>query len=578
MIRFLHRSLRLIHHILILSLGLPLFPAAPGNVIFIHPDGTGLGHWTAGRLYHAGPDGRLNWDRLDHMAAYTPHQRGWLSTTSHAGATAHAYGVKADPDEFGMREGQPLTAANGLRETMMETAMRSGLRVGVINTGHIGEPGTAVFLARSQRRDDVALIAEQVLHSGADVIFSGGEVYLIPEGTMGHHGQPGRRLDGRHLLEEAREAGYTVIFDRESLFALPDNSEKVLGIFAATNTYNAYTEGYLQRRDLPPYDSDAPTFAEMLQVALRILGNDPEKRFFLVAEEEGTDNFSNKTNAAGMLEALRRADEGIGEALAFLDARETEDTLLLVAADSDAGHPTVWAPRELAAGETLPATTSRGAALDGQSGGGGLPFITPPDRYGQSHAFGIAWPISDDMPGSAVIKATGLGASALGSLVDNTEVYPLIHRVLIGDLTAASYRNWTQWTLPGHSESNRNPDSDPDGDGKSNLVEFLIRTDPAEHDDIPAVVPLVEGGTGNRRFLLPQLRESSTEARLQFSADMTAWENAEIVRSGAGWSSDHRNLRVISSRLLAHGWQLGISLEYDAPATFLRLNGAMARD
>ena len=71
--------------------------ADPGSVVFIHPDGAGLGHWNAGRLLAAGPDGTLNWDRMERLAAYRVHQKDWLGTSSHAGGTVHAYGQKWPP-------------------------------------------------------------------------------------------------------------------------------------------------------------------------------------------------------------------------------------------------------------------------------------------------------------------------------------------------------------------------------------------------------------------------------------------------------------------------------------------------
>ncbi|MGE9289455.1 MAG: alkaline phosphatase, partial [Puniceicoccales bacterium] len=73
-------------------------PLLGGSAIFIHPDGTGLGHWNAARLLLVGPDGMTNWDQLDVLSAYRPHQKNWLSTTSHAGATVHAYGKKVHYD------------------------------------------------------------------------------------------------------------------------------------------------------------------------------------------------------------------------------------------------------------------------------------------------------------------------------------------------------------------------------------------------------------------------------------------------------------------------------------------------
>ena len=74
-------------------------PAEPGegNVIFFHPDGMGVNTWGAVRMMTVGPDGRLNWDRIPHMAVYTGHMKDRLTSTSHGGATTHAYGVRCWP-------------------------------------------------------------------------------------------------------------------------------------------------------------------------------------------------------------------------------------------------------------------------------------------------------------------------------------------------------------------------------------------------------------------------------------------------------------------------------------------------
>jgi len=37
---------------------------ASNNVIFIHPDGTGVSDWNAARFFMKVPDGRLNWDTM----------------------------------------------------------------------------------------------------------------------------------------------------------------------------------------------------------------------------------------------------------------------------------------------------------------------------------------------------------------------------------------------------------------------------------------------------------------------------------------------------------------------------------
>ncbi len=82
--------------------------AQNGNVIFIHPDGMSVSHWDAIRLYHAGFEGQINYDKLPHTAIYRGTIRGQLTATSNAGATIHAYGIKTGKDSFGMDQGKHI--------------------------------------------------------------------------------------------------------------------------------------------------------------------------------------------------------------------------------------------------------------------------------------------------------------------------------------------------------------------------------------------------------------------------------------------------------------------------------------
>ena len=401
-----------------------------GSAIFIHPDGSGLGHWNAARLLLAGPDGDTHWDRLETLSAYRVHQKNWLSTTSHAGATVHAYGKKVHHNSFGMDRNQPINAASGSRDSIMQEAIAKGLKTAIVNSGHIAEPGTAVFVASSDSRQKSFEIAAKVMKSGVDVIFAGGEQLLLPKGEIGFFGQEGLRTDGRNLLKEAEAEGYQVIFTREELLELDSNASKVIGIFAAGHTFNDGPEEKIQRKGLPLYRQDAPSLAEMTTAALQILGSDPETEFFAVLEEEGSDNFSNKNNAAGMLEAMMRADAAIGVAVDFLQKQPQRNTLVLVTADSDAGHPTIFSPRGFSASDTLPAVGMNGAPIDGPQASPSPPFLSLPDQYGTRHPFGIAWATTDDVQGSAVAKASGYMSEEIGSSLDNTGIYKILHRVL----------------------------------------------------------------------------------------------------------------------------------------------------
>jgi alkaline phosphatase len=206
----------------------------------------------------------------------------------------------------------------------MQEAMQKGFKVGVVNSGSIIEPGTACFLSSVAKRDQYALITRQVLESGADVILSGGEEWMLPSGTRGRHTASGKRSDGKNLIEAAVQRGYTVVYTREELAAVPPTTKKLLGVFAEKHTFLDQTEDILAAVGMPFYVPSAPTVAEMTSAALRILGKD---RFFLVVEEEGTDNFGNVNNARGVLEALIRADDAFRVATDFVEKHP--DTLLI---------------------------------------------------------------------------------------------------------------------------------------------------------------------------------------------------------------------------------------------------------
>lgn len=120
-----------------------------GDVVFVHVDGTGLEDWHLARLYWAGPDGSLEWDRLPALGAYRGHVSDQLGATSNAAATAHGFGFKVQgPDSFGTDRGRPIEALSGFAGSILREALHRGVAVGVVNDDDVnGEPGTGAFLA-----------------------------------------------------------------------------------------------------------------------------------------------------------------------------------------------------------------------------------------------------------------------------------------------------------------------------------------------------------------------------------------------------------------------------------------------
>lgn len=389
-----------------------------GSAIFIHPDGD------------------LEWDRLPHIALYRGHMGDSLTATSNGGATTHAFGVKVASDAYGRTaaapRGRPIVDDEGRSRSIAMQALRAGLPVGVVQTGISTEPGTGCFLAPADRRQDHDAIAAGLLASGAPVILGGGERSFRPAGAEGVHG-PGARADDRDLVAEARAAGYTVIFTRAELLALPADTERVLGLFAAGHTFNARSEETLRAEGTPTWVPGAPTVAEMTDVALGILGRGG-RRFLLVVEEEATDNFGNVNHATGVMEAMARADAAIGVARRFVAARP--DTLLITCADSDAGGMRLQGipmPPGAEVPGTLPPRDANGAPIDGVDGTGTAPFIAAPDAAGRRLPFAVLWAARDDVTGGVLVRAEGRLAERVRGSMDNTGIAALIRTVLFGD-------------------------------------------------------------------------------------------------------------------------------------------------
>ncbi|MEM1109726.1 MAG: alkaline phosphatase [Planctomycetota bacterium] len=434
---------------LVLALTLTAGPTTAqqtGSVIFLHPDGASAASWAAARAIKVGPDGELNWDRLPHIALYRGHMADSLTATSNGGATTHATGRKVRSSAFGKyaagADARRLLDASGGYESVGVQAIEAGLPTGVVQSGSAIEPGTAVFLTEADSRRKHDEIAVGLIDSGAKVILGGGERHFLPEGVEGKHG-PGARRDNRNLIEYATAQGYTVIFTRDELLALSADTKKVLGLFASYHTFNDKPEEILKALELPYYDPEAPTLAEMTDYALRRLSRDGE-RFLLVVEEEGPDNFGNSNNASGMIEAMGRADEAFGVCQNYL--ADHPETLLLTAADSDGGGMRMIGRRidpseptsEHMSGRVNPHDTN-GAPRDGVDGTNGRYFLAAPDRNGLRLPFSVVWSTKHDCSGGVLVRADGLNAHRVRGSFDNTQIAELIRLTLFGQTAGPAY-------------------------------------------------------------------------------------------------------------------------------------------
>jgi alkaline phosphatase len=178
--------------------------------------------------------------------------------------------------------------------------------------------------------------------------------------------------------------------------------------------------------NLPTYVPDAPTVGEMTAKALELLGSG---HFYLVVEEEGTDNFGNVNNAAGVLDALKRADEAFGVSLEFIE--KNPDTFLLTAADSSAGNMDTigFSPEKASEAATVAAGKDPNGAPLGFDAEG-KPFLAAPDKSGRRLPFVVVWGSRLDTSGGILARAAGKGADAVAGTLDNTGIYRVMKESL----------------------------------------------------------------------------------------------------------------------------------------------------
>ncbi len=478
--------------------------ATVGNVIFIHPDGTGVNHWGAGRIYWNGPDAVSEWDQLPEMAVYRGHMSDRLTGTSNGGATTHAFGYKVEGGGSYGKDGdgdaaRDILALSGYGGSILREAANEGHPVGVVNDGDAAEPGTGAFLAEVGNRDESNEIVRQIIDGrpgleGEEqpvVALNGGEAFFLPQGTpqcttevrpdCAVHVDPvtgdgPAREDGRNLIQEAINDGWTVVRTRAEFEALraslvndTSRAPNVLGLFAADDIFNDVPEEALIAAGLvdPSLNENdkhgnlilwgsqpgtlgynPPRADEMTEVALTILerrSNQVGKPFMLVTEVESTDNFGNNNNAIGTLTAIDDAFGVIGAARAY-QARDPQ-TLILTAADSDAGGMQIISPPPTDDAGNVTSVNGNpigedaqavDVPVDGIRGRETAPFVAAPDATGEELDFTVAWIGTPDVSGGIVSRAQGLNADLLrtqfSGRFDNTDMYRHMYVTLFGEL------------------------------------------------------------------------------------------------------------------------------------------------
>jgi len=170
------------------------------NIIFFLGDGMGPTTITAARIYKAGEDGLLDFERLDRTARIKTYSADAQVTDSAPSMGAYMTGVKINNDVISMKDAKPVApskdgngnlsidrcgAANGSSPmTILELAKAAGKSVGAVTTTELTHATPASTFSHVCDRDMAYTIAQQVVPGGAgfnprlkdgvDVLMGGG--------------------------------------------------------------------------------------------------------------------------------------------------------------------------------------------------------------------------------------------------------------------------------------------------------------------------------------------------------------------------------------------------------------------
>lgn len=294
----------------------------PRNVIIMIPDGAGFASLHAARDLKGAP---LAIDA--HIYGSVQTRSADNSTTDSAAAgTALACGLRTNNGMVGVTpEGQPV-------ENVMEWAHARGMATGVVSTDMTVGATPSAFSAHAPTRDDLAVLFEQQIASGLDVLMGGGAALLTPD-----------------RKERIKTAGFTLVQTRNEL--VNASGKRLFGLFA-----HAEMTPMISRKVIDK--TQEPTLLEMSKKAIEFLEKD-EDGFVLMIEGALVDKGNHAHDLPHATEDLVAFDEAVKYVLDW--AEKEGNTLVVIVPDHETGGLTLLEePAKGARGQALREATKRG--------------------------------------------------------------------------------------------------------------------------------------------------------------------------------------------------------------------------
>ncbi len=292
-----------------------------------------------------------------------------IAANSASTATAMSTGLKTDLGNISWLSGDPK---EGAIETIAQTLRRAhGMAIGVVTTSPLSDATPAAFLAHSPDRGEMVAIAREILtQTRPDLLVAGGghpdASFAVDSGD----------LEATRLAPDSIFVGRTSGWDGVAALQMAALSaraqdQRLVGLFGGPNgrldppiAFDTPGQPVVARRLL-----EDPPLPDIARTAIQFLAGDPQG-FFLLVEEDETDDANHNNDFATMIGAMVELDQTVQAIIDTIDQPGDEldwtNTTLFVT--SDHANAYLRLPKVLQRGDlpTQQDTTSGWGYPDGE--------------------------------------------------------------------------------------------------------------------------------------------------------------------------------------------------------------------
>ncbi|KAH8271213.1 hypothetical protein KR018_001446, partial [Drosophila ironensis] len=319
------------------------------NVMLFIGDGMSIPTITAGRVYLGGEEKQFAFEQFPYVGLSKTYCANMQVADSACTATAYLGGVKANYGTVGVSAAVQVKDCQAQADPLNHVAsiaawaQKQGMATGFVTTTsvtHASPAGVYAHIANRNWENDAEVLADngdpnvcpdaaaQLINSPVgqklNVILGGGRENFLPQQMIDSSGAPGRRMDGRNLIQEwknqhTNSAHY--VENRKQLLSLSNRTSRVLGLFAP----------YHMPYHLDANPEEQPTLQEMVKVAMDVLDRQSAGRgYFLFVEGGRIDHGHHDTLALRAIDETAEFGKAVGLARSLTSL---DDTLIVVSSD-----------------------------------------------------------------------------------------------------------------------------------------------------------------------------------------------------------------------------------------------------